>query len=228
MQKKEILQQFKNVSPHLSVGILTADLMNLGSEIKLLENAGVQLLHIDVMDGKIWPKITIGSPFVQGIKTSLLKDVHLLIDKPENQIENFIRAGADILTFSVEYCRDIAGTLNTMGQMERTNEILIGLSLNPSTPVDTLTPFMDALDIVVLLAVGPDTGRSNFISELPERIAQVRKMKEDILIFVDGAVKKDNIAQVAAMRPNVIATGSEIFDGKDPAGNLKFMLDAIQ
>ena len=214
------------------MGVLTADLMNLDKEIKLLENAGVNLLHTDVMDGMIWPKITVGSSFVQGIHTSMLKDVHLLIDKPEKHIESFASAGADIIVFSVEYCDDISRTLNKIGQMENVNDaergILRGVSLNPETPTEIIAPVIDDIDVVVLLAVGPDTGKQNFISNLPGKIAELKKLKDDVVLFVDGAVKKDNIAQVAAMGPDVIVTGSAVFDGKDPAGNVKFMLDAIQ
>jgi ribulose-phosphate 3-epimerase len=232
MPAYSIVEQIRNNSPVLSVGILTADLMNLRSELAILENAGVGLLHIDVMDGLIWPKITVGSSFVQGIKTSLLKDVHLLIDKPEVHVESFIKAGADIITFSAEYCTDIAKTLSKIGQMQNANDpsrgILKGLSLNPSTPIDKIVSFIEDIDIVVLLAIGPDTGSENFISALPDRIKQIRTIKQDILIFVDGAINKKNIADVTAMYPDVIVTGSAVFDGKDAPGNVKFMLDVIK
>ncbi len=89
MQKNGLLEEMKNQSPQISVVILTADMMNLGSEIKLLETAGVKLMHIDVMDGCVWPKITVGAPFLGGLKTTMLKDVHLLIDKHENHIPDF-------------------------------------------------------------------------------------------------------------------------------------------
>lgn len=228
MQNKKL----KKGSPQLSVGILTADMMDIGSEIQLLENVGVDLLHIDVMDGNIWPNITIGAGFLGGLKTKMLKDVHLLIDKPEKHIEGFAKAGADIIVFSVEYCDDVAGTLKKIGQMKNINDpqrgIWAGVSLNPETPVNTIEAVIDNIDVVVLLAVGPDTGKQNFISELPEKIAEVKKLKEDIVIFIDGAIKKDNLAQVAAMGPDVIVTGSAVFDGINPAGNLKFMMETIQ
>ena len=231
MQKNHLVEDIKKESPQLSVGILTADMMNLGSEIKLLENAGVKLMHIDVMDGGIWPKITVGTPFLGGLKTKMLKDVHLLIDKPEKHVEDFVKAGADIIIFSVEYCGDVKQTLDLISRMKNANDpdrgILRGVSLNPATPIDIIAPVIDDVDIVLLLAVGPDTGRHNFISELPGRIAQLKKIKEDILIFVDGAIKKDNIAEVAAMGPNVIITGSAVFDGEDPVGNVKFMMETI-
>jgi ribulose-phosphate 3-epimerase len=227
-----LLNDLKHKCPTLSVGLLTADLMDLTGQIRLLQTVGVTLLHLDVMDGCIWPNITVGASFVQGLKTSLFKDVHLLIDKPERQIENFIRAGADVLTFSVESCGSVAQTLHRIGQMQNANDpargIVKGLSLNPSTPVETLTPFLDELDVAVLLAVGPDSGGRHALSALPEKVSQVRKMKPELLIFVDGAIKKETIAQVAAMGADVAVTGSAVFDGKDPAGNATVMLDAIR
>ncbi|MFA6187495.1 MAG: ribulose-phosphate 3-epimerase [Phycisphaerae bacterium] len=232
MPAQYLVERIRKNSPALSVGILTGDWMNLRSEIAILENAGVGLLHIDVMDGCIWPKITVGSSFVSGIKTSLFKDVHLLIDKPEDKIESFVKAGADIITFSVEYCKDTAETLCKISQMQNTNDpgrgILKGLSLNPSTPIEKIAPFIKDIDVVVLLAVGPDTGSDNFISALPDRIKQIRNLKQDILVFVDGAINKKNIVDVATMSPDIIVTGSAVFDGKDATGNLKFMLDAIK
>lgn len=227
-----LVEKLKKESPLISVGILTADMMNLSSEIKLLEKTGVKLLHLDVMDGKIWPKVTVGAGFLGGLKTTMLKDVHLLIDKPENHIEDFVKAGADIIIFSVEYCDNVRKTLSQIGQMENANDpargVLKGLSLNPDTSIDVFADVIDDVDIVLLLAVGPKTGKQNFISELPDRIAKVKRIKEDVLVFIDGAIKKDNIAEVAAMGPNVVITGSAVFDGKDPEGNAKFMMEAIQ
>jgi ribulose-phosphate 3-epimerase len=231
MKSQTTFNKLKQSSPLISVGILTADMMQLGSEIELLEETGVELLHIDVMDGRIWSKITFGPPFLAGLKTKMLKDVHLLIDKPEKHIESFAKAGADIIVFSVEYCDDVSQTLSMIGQMENANApdrgILRGVSLNPETPIDIVAPVIDDVDIVLLLAVGPDTVGQNFISELPGKITELKKVKEDVLIFVDGSIKKDNIAEVAAMGPDVIITGSAVFDGKDPAGNAKFMMETI-
>ncbi|MDA0991081.1 MAG: ribulose-phosphate 3-epimerase [Verrucomicrobia bacterium] len=222
----------KQKSPRLSVGILTADMMNLGSEIGLLEKAGLELLHFDVMDGAVWPRITVGPGFVAGLKTKLLKDVHLLVREPEKHIEDFAKAGADIITFSVKYCADVRRTLGLIGDMKNANDpqrgILKGLSLNPQTPVDSLASEIHDADIVMLLAVGPESGKQSFIADLPGRIAEVKRIKKDVLIVVDGAIKTDNIKSVAAMGPDIIVTGSAVFDGKDPAGNLHLMMQAVQ
>ena len=117
-----LVDDLRKNAPLLSVGILTSDMMRLGSEIGLLEKAGVKLLHIDVMDGCIWRKITVGPPFVQGLKTSMFKDVHLLVDKPENHIESFVKAGADMITFAVESCHNIGEALKIIGQMTNAND----------------------------------------------------------------------------------------------------------
>jgi ribulose-phosphate 3-epimerase len=227
----EVFDELKGITPTISVGILTADVMNLGSELELIESAGVRLLHFDIMDDRFWTKITVGPSFVEGIKTTMLKDVHLLVEQPENHIEDFVKAGADMITFAVESCGDIARTLRRIGQMQNANNsgrgILKGLSLNPSTSLDVIVPVINDVDIVLLLVVGPDTGSQNFMSELPGRIAELKRIRKDVLIFVDGAVKKDNITEVAAMGPDVIITGSAVFDGKNPKENAKFMLEAV-
>jgi ribulose-phosphate 3-epimerase len=227
----KVFDELKKVIPTISIGILTADMMNLSSQLELIESAGVRLLHFDVMDGRFWPKITVGPFFVRGIKTTMLKDVHLLVEQPENHIEDFVEAGADMIIFAVESCGDIAGTLRRINQMKNANEpargILKGVSLNPSTSVDVICPVIDDVDIVLLLAVSPDAAGQNFISQLPDKITALRNIKEDVLIFVDGAVKKNNIAEVAAMGPDVIITGSAVFDGKAPKDNARFMLEAV-
>jgi len=184
MENNCLIEELKKESPLISVGILTADMMNLGSEIELLEKTGVKLLHIDVMDGGIWPKITIGAGFLGGLKTTMLKDVHLLIDKPENHIEDFVKAGADIIIFSVEYCGDVPQTLSQISQLKNVNDpdrgILKGLSLNPETPIDVVADVIDGVDIVLLLAVSPKAGKQTFISELPDRIAEIKKINKEI------------------------------------------------
>lgn len=232
MSRQAVLDQLRSGPPKLSVGILAGDVMDFGASIKLLERFGV-LLHLDVMDGRVWPKITAGAPILAGMRTSLLKDVHLLIKQPEKHIEDFAKAGADIITFSVEVAAatgDVGATLDLIAQMKNANDpargILRGVSLDPATPVDVLKPVADKIDVAVLLAVGPGTGKQEFIAGLPEKIAAVRALNSDIVIFVDGAVTRDNIGQLAAMGPNGIVTGSAAFAG-NPAENIQFMLEQI-
>jgi ribulose-phosphate 3-epimerase len=224
-----LIDELKIDAPLLSVGALTADWMNLASELALLDQAGVRLLHVDVMDGLVWPKITVGSSYVAGLKTTLLKDVHLLIDKPENHIESFAKAGADMITFSVETCGDNGQTLRRIGKFKNVNDpstsILRGVSLNPETPVDHIASVIDDVDIVLLLAVSPDPRAGSCFSSLPARIAEVKQLKGEALVFIDGGIKVDNIGEVVAMEPDVIVTGSAVFDGKAPAENLKCLME---
>jgi ribulose-phosphate 3-epimerase len=231
LNRQFIVDTLKEGAPSLSVGILSADLSALDSEIALLEAGGAPLLHLDVMDGKVWPKATVGPDFLADIETKMLKDVHLLVDKPETYLEGFAKAGADIIAFSVEYCADIGAALQQIGQFKNANDpsrgILRGVSLNPDTPVARIETSIEDVDIVVLLAVGPDTGKQDFIAELPDRIAAVKALKEDVVIFVDGGIKKDNVAHVASFGPDVIVTGSAVFDGVDAKGNLAFMTETI-
>ena len=227
----KILDELTKIGQTVSVGILTADIMSLATELDLIESAGVRLLHFDVMDGKIWPNITVGANFVKGVKSSMLNDVHLLIESPEDHIEAFAKAGADMIVFAVESCGDVGKTLRAIGEMENANDpdrgILRGVSLNPETAVDVISSVIGDVDVVELLAVSPNAPGENFISQIPERIAQVKKLKDDVLIFVDGGIKKNNIAEIAAMGPDVIITGSAVFDGKTPKENAEFMLEAI-
>lgn len=203
----------------LSVATLTAAMGNQDAALEVLESQGVKLLHFDVMDGRIWPQITVGTPFVAGLETTLLKDVHLLIEEPEKQIPGFVKAGADLLSFSVEGTGDLAATLAIY---EGYPELVRGVSLDPGTEVEVLADFMDRIDYVLLLGVGPTTGKESFLNRLPAKMAKLRAMKDDLLICVDGAVKKETIEEIAAMKPDFVVSGSAIFDGQDPVGNLEF------
>jgi|TARA_B110000881_G_scaffold221382_1_gene250615 ribulose-phosphate 3-epimerase len=210
--------------PQLSVATLSADIGDQNSALQTLSQNGVNLLHFDVMDGNIWSNITVGSPFVAGLKTDLLKDVHLLIDQPEKHIASFAKAGADLISFSVEYTADIGATLSLIS---KNDEIVRGVSLNPGTSVDTIQPYLDQIDYVLVLGVGPDTGKDSFLDNLPAKIEILRSWKPDLLICVDGAVKKDTIAQIARMKPNFVVSGSAIFDGNDPVENLGAFQSAL-
>ncbi|MCX8237807.1 MAG: ribulose-phosphate 3-epimerase [Akkermansiaceae bacterium] len=210
--------------PQLSVATLSADIGDQNSALQTLSQNGVNLLHFDVMDGNIWSNITVGSPFVAGLKTDLLKDVHLLIDQPEKHIASFAKAGADLISFSVEYTADIGATLSLIS---KNDEIVRGVSLNPATSVDTIQPYLDQIDYVLVLGVGPDTGKASFLDDLPAKIEILRSWKPDLLICVDGAVKKDTIAQIARMKPNFVVSGSAIFDGNDPVENLGAFQSAL-
>jgi len=235
MPDRPLLEQIRKAAPLISVGILTADLMSLGSELKLMETGGVKLLHVDVMDGCFCPMMTVGPPFIKAVKTPLLKDVHLMIEEPLDKLESYVAAGADMITVHAESCRHIHRVLQKLGQMTNANEpergILRGIALNPGTPLETIIPLIDELEMVFLLAVNPGWGGQKFIPSTEGRLSRIRTMlsdtKKDILIGVDGGITRDNIADVARMGVDIIVTGSAVFDGKTPLENAKFMISAV-
>ena len=235
MPDKPLLGQIREASPLISVGILTADLMSLGSELKLMDTAGVKLLHVDVMDGCFCPMMTVGPGFIKAVKTPLLKNIHLMIEDPLNKLESYVAAGADMITVHVESYRHIHRVLQKLGEMTNTNDsnrgILRGIALNPGTPLDIIMPLIDELEMIFLLAVNPGWSGQKFIPSTESRLRQLRQMtrevKKDLLIGIDGGITRDNIADVARMDVDIIVTGSAVFDGKTPLENARFMIDAV-
>jgi ribulose-phosphate 3-epimerase len=235
MPGKPLLGQLRKASPLISVGILTADLMSLGSELKLMEDAGVKLLHVDVMDGCFCPMMTVGPGFIRDVKTSLLKDIHLMIEDPLEKLESYVTAGADMITVHVESCRHIHRVLQKLGEFTNANDpnrgILRSIALNPGTPLEVITPLIDELDMIFLLAVNPGFSGQKFIPSTEGRLSRLRQMlteaKKDILVGVDGGITRDNIADVARMDVDIIVTGSAVFDGKTPLENAKFMISTV-
>lgn len=232
MDRSAIIAELRASRTPLSVGLLTADLMDLAKEVRVLEDAGVPMLHLDVMDGRRWAKLSAGSPILAGYRSSLLHDVHLLVEDPERHVDAFAQAGADLISFSVEAAVDIGGVLARIGAAANTHHpgrpILRGVSLDPPTPLEAIQPHLDQIDYVVLLAVGPSTGKQTFFESIPDKIARLHEWNPGLLIFVDGAVKQTNIADIAAMGPDFIVTGSAVFDGSDASANLRQMQQAIQ
>jgi ribulose-phosphate 3-epimerase len=210
--------------PQLSVATLSADMGNQAAALQTLAENDVNLLHFDVMDGNIWPNITVGSPFVAGLKTDLLKDVHLLINKPKQHIDAFAKAGADLISFSVEYTAHIDDTLARISAHE---DIVRGVSINPGTSVNFIKKYLDQIDYVLLLGVGPYTGKETFLDDLPAKIETLLSWKPDLLICIDGGVNKTTMPQIASMKPHFVVSGSAIFNNEDPVENLKFFNDTL-
>lgn len=235
MSDKPLLERIRKASPLISVGVLTADLMSLGSELKLIDTAGVKLLHVDVMDGCFCPMMTVGPGFIKALKTPLLKDIHLMIEEPLDKLDSYVAAGADLITVHVESCRHIHRVLQKLKEFNNINDpnrgILRGIALNPGTPLEVVTPLIDELEMVILLAVNPGWSGQKFIPSTQGRLSRLRQMindaKKDILIGVDGGVTRDNIADIVRMDVDIIVTGSAVFDGKAPLENARFMINAV-
>ena len=229
------LETLRESAPTISVGILTADLLRLGSEVSLIEQAGVKVVHFDVMDGCFCPMMTLGPPLIKAVKTPLLKDVHLMIEEPLDKVGDYVAAGADLITIHAESCRHPHRVLQQLGKMENANQaargLIRGVALNPGTPLETIEPLLGELEMILLLAVNPGWGGQKFIESTHERLREVKKMVQksgnDILIAVDGGIKRDNVAEMGASGVDLVVTGSAVFDGKAPSQNAKYMIAAL-
>ena len=227
----EALRELLPAGPVLSVGILTADLGRMADELALLEAGGARLVHIDVIDGVFCPMMTLGPPTVKAMRTSLLKDVHLMIDDPLPKVEWFVAAGADMVTFHVEGAAQSHRVLHVLGSATNANDpdrgVVRGVGLNPSTPLEVVAPLLDDIDYLLILAIDPGWGGQRFLDGTARRLERARALIDgsgrDVVLGVDGGVTRENIAYVAGLGAEVIVTGSAVFDGKDAAANLALM-----
>ena len=230
------LELLRQLSPTISVGVLTADLMSLGSEVLRLEQTEVKLLHVDVMDGCFAPMMTVGPLFIKALKTPLLKDVHLMIQDPLEKVDEYVAAGADVITVHVESGTHIHRVFQKLCQMSNANDpargLVRGVALNPGTPVAVLKPLIDEVELIMLLGINPGWGGQSFIPSTFARIEKVKGMiaeaEKDILVCVDGGVTRDNITELGTAGVDIVVTGSAVFDGNNPVENAEFMVDALR
>ena len=201
----------------IAPSILSADFSKLGEEIKAVETAGADWIHVDVMDGHFVPNITIGPLIVEAVKrsTPLPIDVHLMIENADNYIPAFAAAGASHISVQVETCIHLHRTV----QLIKTSGAKPGVVLNPSTPVESLAWILEDVDYVLIMSVNPGFGGQTFIASSTSKIKALRERIEDrglpVLIEVDGGINENTIAEVAAAGADVFVAGSAIFGSKD-------------
>ncbi|NMA04385.1 MAG: ribulose-phosphate 3-epimerase [Clostridiales bacterium] len=207
----------------LAPSILSADFSNLLEDIKTVEKAGCDMLHIDVMDGHFVPNITIGPLVIESLKgkTDLLFDVHLMIENPDKYIPQFVKAGAHIISVHSEACTHLHRTI----QFIKDHNVKAAVALNPATPLCALEYVLEDLDMVLLMTVNPGFGGQDFIKSGLAKIRALKKMIDDrglgIDIQVDGGIKTDNVGEIVEAGANIIVAGSAIFNSGNIEGAIK-------
>ena len=215
----------KKIAP----SILSADFSRLGEEILLVEEAGADLIHIDVMDGHFVPNITIGPAIVSSLRkvTDLPFDVHLMIENPEKFIEAFAAAGSDMITVHVE----AADNLHRTVALIKEQGIKAGVSLNPATPLSRIEQVIEDVDMLLVMTVNPGFGGQKFIENMLPKIKKAREMIRSIapgvLLEVDGGVTLDNIKQIADAGTDIFVAGSSIFGSADYRKTIAKMKEII-
>lgn len=200
---------------YLCPSILAADFWELGRQVEIVERAGVPYLHIDVMDGMFVPSISFGMPVLRCVRerSKLFMDVHMMVAQPERYIEELIQLGADGITIHVEACDCIPETLAKIRELG----VKTGIAINPETPVSAVFPYMEMVDMVLVMTVRPGFGGQEYIIDCIDKIKEMRRVINqnypDVKLEIDGGVTLGNLEMNLAAGANVIVTGSAIFKG---------------
>ena len=209
----------------LSPSILSADFSRLGEQIRELDEAGAQYVHIDVMDGMFVPSISFGMPVIRSIRgcTDRIFDVHLMIEEPGRYIDEFAEAGADLITVHAESCRHLDRTIEKIKE----KGLLAGVALNPATPVSAISCVLEKVDMVLIMTVNPGFGGRKLIPYTVEKVRELRKIVDEqglkTDIEVDGGVNLSNVGELMDAGANIIVAGSAVFSGDVTENTIRFL-----
>lgn len=205
--------------------ILSADFWNLGESVRQVEQEKVRWLHIDVMDGVFVPSISYGMPVIKGLRkrTELFFDVHLMIERPERYIQDFADCGADLINFHIEATEQVEETIAAIRALGKK----VGITIKPGTPVSAAEPYLELVDMVLVMTVEPGFGGQKLMLRCLEKVRELRAMADarglSIDIEVDGGICVENVAEAVAAGANVIVAGSAVFKG-DVQSNVRVLL----
>ena len=212
----------------ISPSILAGDFSQLGKDIQKLENAGADMIHVDVMDGHFVPNITIGPPVIKSLRkyTDLPFDVHLMISPVHKYIEDFSKAGSDIITIHPEATENVKDSIDLIKSLGKK----VGLSLNPDTPINIIEKYLDQIDLVLVMTVYPGFGGQKFISKVLNKIKNLKNIKDEnkfrFDIEVDGGVNFENNKLAIEAGANILVSGTTIFKNND--GDIKKNIDLLR
>ena len=216
----------KKIAP----SILSADFAHLADEIQKVEEAGADIIHVDVMDGHFVPNLTIGPLIVASIRkiTRLPLDVHLMMTNPDAYIPEFVKAGSDYLTVHVETCPHLHRTIQSIKE----SGVKAGVTLNPSTSLSLIAPILPFADLLLIMSVNPGFGGQTFIPQVLEKVREARRMIDQmgvsVELEVDGGLKVENVKEIATAGADIFVAGSSIFHSKDYKKTLEMMRQAIE